>query len=230
MTPAPTLHIHQLRFRWPGQTQDCLQIDQLQLSAGERLLVRGDSGCGKSTLLSLAAGVLLSPAGQISLLGQDWRSLSDGRREQWRADHVGYLFQQFNLLTYLSPIDNVLLPCRLSALRAQRCQGQAAGQAQDLLQALGIGPQLWHRPCAQLSVGQQQRVAAARALIGQPELVIADEPTSALDERRRDEFMELLLRQCERVGSALLFVTHDRRLSTHFEQVLDLPSPAELSA
>jgi putative ABC transport system ATP-binding protein len=230
MKPVPTLHIQQLRFRWPGQVRDCLQIDQLHLSAGGRLLVRGDSGCGKSTLLSLAAGVMLTPAGQISLLGQDWRSLSAGQREQWRADHVGYLFQQFNLLTYLSPIDNVLLPCRLSTLRSQRCQGQAAEQARDLLQALGIGASLWHRPSAQLSVGQQQRVAAARALIGQPELVIADEPTSALDERRRDEFMQLLLRQCERVGSALLFVTHDRRLSTHFDQVLDLPGPVEQEA
>lgn len=230
MNSAPTLQIRDLRFRWPGQTRDCLEIDALQLSAGERLLIRGDSGCGKSTLLSLAAGVLLAPTGQICLLGQDWREHGASRREQWRADHVGYLFQQFNLLPYLSPIDNVMLPCRLSSLRALRCQGPVVEQAQQLLRALGMGPELWHRPCAELSVGQQQRVAAARALIGQPELVIADEPTSALDERRRDEFMHLLLRQCELAGSALLLVTHDRRLSVHFEQVLDLPTPLEYSA
>ncbi len=228
MNPPLALQIRELRFRWPGQSSDCLRIDRLQLAAGERLLVHGDSGCGKSTLLSLAAGVLLANKGQVRLLGQDWRDLRASRREQWRADHVGYLFQQFNLLPYLSPIDNVVLPCRLSTLRAQRCQGRGTEQAGQLLEALGIDSQLWHRPCAQLSVGQQQRVAAARALIGQPELVIADEPTSALDERRRDEFMQLLLQQCERSGSALLFVTHDHRLRSHFDQVLDLPAAMEL--
>jgi putative ABC transport system ATP-binding protein len=230
MTAEPVLLLRGVRFRWPSQEEDCLRVEHLALSAGERLLISGDSGCGKSTLLSLAAGVLMAQAGHIRLMGKDWRSLSASRREQTRADHVGYLFQQFNLLPYLSPIDNVLLPCRLSALRAQRCQGQGLEQARQLLQALGIDSALWHQPSGQLSVGQQQRVAAARALIGQPELVIADEPTSALDERRRDEFMELLLNQCERSGSALLFVSHDRRLSVHFERVLDLPSPSEQGA
>ena len=230
MESTGVVQISGLRHRWPGQARDLLEIDSLELAAGQRLLVQGDSGSGKSTLLSLAAGVLLPTEGQISLLGQSWGDLPSGRREQWRADHVGYLFQQFNLLPYLSPIDNVMLPCRLSSLRALRCQGPVVEQAQQLLRALGMGPELWHRPCAELSVGQQQRVAAARALIGQPELVIADEPTSALDERRRDEFMHLLLRQCELAGSALLLVTHDRRLSVHFEQVLDLPTPLEYGA
>lgn len=225
-----TLQMQSLGFRWPGQRSDCLRIERLQLAAGARLLVRGDSGCGKSTLLSLAAGVLLADSGQVSLLGQDWRALPASRRERWRADHVGYLFQQFNLLPYLNPIDNVVLPCRLSAVRAQRCQGPAADQARHLLQALGIDAPLWRRPCAQLSIGQQQRVAAARALIGQPELVIADEPTSALDERRRDEFMHLLLQHCQQAGSALLFVTHDDRLRVHFDEVLDLPTAAEPGA
>jgi len=230
MTPAPALQIRDLRFRWPGQTHDCLHIEALTLHAGQGLLVRGDSGCGKSTLLSLAAGVLLASSGQISMLGQDWRALGASRREQRRADHVGYLFQQFNLLPYLSLIDNVTLPCRLSALRSRRCGGQVRQQAEQLLEALGLGPDLWRRPAAQLSVGQQQRVAAARALVGQPELVIADEPTSALDERRRDEFMQLLLHQCERAGSALLFVTHDHRLSGHFDQVLEMPRRSESGA
>lgn len=227
MKPALALEIRDLRFRWPGQTRDCLHVEALTLQAGQGLLVRGDSGCGKSTLLSLAAGVLPAGSGQVSVLGQDWHKLGASRREKWRADHVGYLFQQFNLLPYLSPIDNVTLPCRLSALRSQRCGGQVQRHAELLLEALGLGPELWRRPAAQLSVGQQQRVAAARALIGQPELVIADEPTSALDERRRDAFMQLLLQQCERAGSALLFVTHDHRLSVHFDQVLELPGHVE---
>jgi len=229
MSAALTLHISQLRFRWPGQGHDVLELTNMALPAGDRLLVRGDSGCGKSTLLSLAAGVQLPSAGEVSLLGQAWQALSARQREQRRADHVGYVFQQFNLLPYLSVLDNVMLPCRLSARRAQR-SGHPKQAAQHLLAALDLAPRLWSRPASQLSVGQQQRVAAARALIGQPELVIADEPTSALDERRRDAFMQLLIEQCQQAGSALLFVTHDERLQAYFEHTLHMPGVAENQA
>lgn len=224
--PASVLQISGLRQRWPGQAHDLLQIDSLHLRAGQHLLVQGDSGSGKSTLLSLAAGVLLASEGQVSLLGQSWRDLSAAQREQWRADHVGYLFQQLNLLPYLSVLDNVLLPCRFSQRRAERCKSPQE-QARELLSALDLAPKLWPMQAARLSVGQQQRVAAARALIGQPELVIADEPTSALDERRRDGFMQLLLEQCERSGCALLFVTHDSRLASYFEHAVHLPERGE---
>ncbi len=226
-TPSDALTLHGLRMHWPGATQDLLDIPALAVQRGERVLLRGDSGCGKSTLLALAAGVLMPQAGQVQLLGVDWRSLSAGQRDRRRADHIGYIFQQFNLLPYLSALDNVLLPCRFSALRARRC-GPQAGAMQDtarrLLAALQLEPALWLRRAGELSVGQQQRVAAARALIGQPELVIADEPTSALDETRRDTFMALLLQVCAEAGSALLFVSHDPRLATHFSRVLDLPT------
>ena len=116
----------------------------------------------------------------------------------FRADHVGYIFQQFNLLPYLSVLDNVLLPCRFSATasRARAAAGGRAHAAQGCSREVGLDETLWKRPAAQLSVGQQQRVAAARALIGQPEIVIADEPTSALDAPLRDAFMDLLLREC----------------------------------
>lgn len=225
MEPNGVVQISGLRHRWPGQTRDLLEIDSLELAAGQRLLVQGDSGSGKSTLLSLAAGVLLPTEGQVSLLGQSWGDLPSGRREQWRADHVGYLFQQLNLLPYLSVLDNVLLPCRFSRRRAERC-GEPQEQARELLRALDLAPSLWPQQAARLSVGQQQRVAAARALIGQPELVIADEPTSALDERRRDGFMQLLLEQCERSGCALLFVTHDSRLASYFPRTVHLRESA----
>lgn len=230
MTPAPApkaiLEMVQLRFRYRGATQDVLALPQLTLGPAQRLLVRGDSGCGKSTLLSLAAGVLLPGSGQVRLLGQDWHALRAGARDARRVDHVGYIFQQFNLLPYLSVIDNVLLPCRFSArrtARARRGHGSERSAAQHLLSALELEDDLWPHSAGELSVGQQQRVAAARALLGAPELVIADEPTSALDQGRRDAFMRLLIGQCEQEGCALMFVSHDAGLARHFDQVLDLP-------
>lgn len=218
------LALEGLRWRWPGAPTDTLRIDTLHLQAGERLMLRGDSGCGKSTLLSLAAGVLPAPSGQVRLLGRDWAAMRPAQRDAWRADHVGYLFQQFNLLPYLDVLGNVLLPCRFSRERARRCGAASPREeAQRLLEALELPAALWGRPAATLSVGQQQRVAAARALIGRPALIIADEPTSALDERRRDGFMALLGRECAAAGSALLFVSHDPRLAAHFGRVIELP-------
>lgn len=226
---GPVLAVQGLRHRWPGADQDLIDLPALRLAAGERLLLRGDSGSGKTTLLSLAAGVLPAAPGCVKLLGQDWADLSAGARDRRRADHIGYIFQRLNLLPYLSVIDNVLLPCRFSARRAARCgPGREAprAEAEALLRRLDLEPALWARPAARLSVGQQQRVAAARALIGRPELVIADEPTSALDERRRDLFMDLLIGVCEAAQAALLFVSHDPRLAPHFPRVLDLQAAA----
>jgi putative ABC transport system ATP-binding protein len=193
------------------------------LQAGEHVLLQGESGCGKSTLLALAAGVRVAGPGQALLLGQDWHALPSVRRDRRRADHIGCIFQQFNLLPYLSVLDNVLLPCHFSTLRAQRAGASAAQRqtrAQALLDALQLAPALWTRSAAQLSVGQQQRVAAARAFLGAPELVLADEPTSALDEARRDQFMALLLAVCREAGSALLLVSHDSRLAVHCHRTL----------
>ncbi|WP_284618425.1 ABC transporter ATP-binding protein [Aquabacterium humicola] len=221
MSTAPALQVRGLRYRWPGADADLLQIDELTVAAGERLFLRGPSGSGKSTLLSLLAGVLLADAGELALLGRDWRTLSSAGRDAWRADHLGYIFQQFNLLAYLSVLDNVRLPCRFSKPRAARTP---AGDAERLLERIGLARALWHRPAGALSVGQQQRVAAARALIGAPAVVIADEPTSALDEDLRDNFMALLREACADAGSALVFVSHDARLAAHFDRQLDLPA------
>lgn len=217
------LEVQDLRFRWP-RGEVCLDVPAFALASGEAVFLHGPSGSGKSTLLSVLAGVVAPPVGEVRLLGRAWDGFSSAGRDQYRADHVGYIFQQFNLLPYLSVLRNVLLPCRLSARRARRAAG-AGGETEvaiQLLESLGIGKDLWQRPAAQLSVGQQQRVAAARALIGQPELVVADEPTSALDAERRDAFMHLLLAACGRAGSTLLFVSHDERLATHFQRVVAL--------
>ena len=218
------LRIDQLRYAWPGAAQDCVVLDKLHLAAGRTLFVQGPSGCGKSTLLALMAGVLPARQGSVALLGQDWAALPAGQRDARRADHVGVIFQQFNLLPYLSVLHNVLLPCRFSALRARRCAGGPMAAARGLLQGVGLTPELWARRADALSVGQQQRVAAARALIGGPELVIADEPTSALDAALRDEFMHVLLQACAAAGSALVFVSHDARLAVHFDEQLALPA------
>ena len=167
--------------------------------AGESVFLHGPSGCGKSTLLSLMAGVLRADSGpRAAARATTGRSCRARRATASRVDHVGYIFQQFNLLPYLSVIDNVLLPCRFSAARwRRRAHGKAArARPRAPARRMGLGAELWQRQAMQLSVGQQQRVAAARALIGQPELVIADEPTSALDEDRREAFLDVLLPAC----------------------------------
>lgn len=212
--------IRDLRFRWPRADRDTVAIDALDIAAGESVFLHGPSGCGKSTLLGLLAGVLLPGAGTVAVQGQDWAALPAARRDAARADHVGYIFQQFNLLGYLSVLDNVRLPCRFSKARAARTP---AGAAEALLERVALPREAWPRPASALSVGQQQRVAAARALIGGPELVIADEPTSALDADLRDGFMDLLLGETRARGATLVFVSHDERLAARFDRRLSLP-------
>ena len=217
------LQLRDVRFAWPG-ADDCLSVDTLALPAGRTVFLHGPSGCGKSTLLGLMAGVLQPQQGTVALLGQDWAALPAGRRDARRADHVGVIFQQFNLLPYLGVLDNVLLPTRFSAVRAGRCEGSPVQAARKLLQRMGLPEALWPRRADALSVGQQQRVAAARALLGAPALVIADEPTSALDAALRDGFMDLLLGACQSAGSTLIFVSHDERLARRFDERLSLPA------
>ena len=226
------LQIRDLRFAWPGAPGDVLAMPALNLVAGQSYFLHGPSGCGKSTLLGLMAGVLMPRQGRVELLGQDWSKLPPAQRDRRRAEHVGVIFQQFNLLPYLSCLDNVLLPCELSAARAARCAPVALDEARRLLQRMELPQALWQRRADALSIGQQQRVAAARALIGRPGLVIADEPTSALDEPLRDTFMALLMGECRQGGSTLVFVSHDERLASHFDERLSLqalqalPEPA----
>ncbi len=222
---SAVLRAEALRFAWPGAAAPCIDIEHLEIEAGEAVFLHGPSGCGKSTLLSLLAGVLVANAGRVTLLGQDWAALSGAARDRQRVAHVGYIFQQFNLLPYLSVLDNVLLPCRFSARRREQAarEGGARAQAAQLLEAMGLPQTLWKRQAMQLSVGQQQRVAAARALIGHPEVVIADEPTSALDEDRREAFLDVLVEACRANRSALVFVSHDQRIAARFGRHLLLP-------
>lgn len=218
------IEIDALGFAWPGQAE-LLDIPHFRLEAGERLFLKGPSGSGKTTLLGLLGGVQVAQRGRVSLLGHDLGRLSAGARDRLRVEHSGYIFQQFNLLPFLAVRDNVELPCRFSARRAARAtarHGSVAAAASELLERLGLGRALHGRRADQLSIGQQQRVAAARALIGQPELVIADEPTSALDADNRAAFLDLLFAECRAAGASLLFVSHDRSLAPLFDRALDL--------
>lgn len=212
---APLLSLENLLFRWPGQDQPCLDIPRFQVAADEQVFIHGESGSGKSTLLNLIAAVLVPQRGRIEAMGQELSGLSAAARDRFRVDHIGLVFQQFNLIPYLSVLDNVLLPCRFSKRRRARA-GDARQAAATLLKHLDLSEDLWRRPATQLSVGQQQRVAAARALIGRPEIVIADEPTSALDAARQAAFLDLLRRECAAAHAALLFVSHDQRLAAGF--------------
>ena len=217
------LLIKDLRFSWAA-SRPLLDIEHLSLNAGERLFLRGPSGSGKSTLLGLIGGVLRPQHGSIKILSSPLEALSGAARDRFRADHIGFIFQQFNLLPYLDALDNVLLPLRFSARRRSRVKAQGAQRhACGLLSRLELDPAaLRGRPAAELSVGQQQRVAAARALIGGPELIVADEPTSALDSDTRASFLALLFEECQRAGSSLLFVSHDRSLEARFDRAIDL--------
>ncbi|GAA4033200.1 ABC transporter ATP-binding protein [Actimicrobium antarcticum] len=174
----------------------------------------------------MLGGVLAPQQGTIRLLDTDLTALSASARDRFRVDHIGFIFQQFNLIPYLSVVENTLLPCWFSTRR--RARATAAGltvreEASRLLRQLGLGPELRDRAVTSLSVGQQQRVAAARALIGRPEMIIADEPTSSLDAARQKDFLDLLFHECDAAQATLLFVSHDHRLATHFTREVALP-------
>ena len=218
----PAVVLRDVRFAYrPGV--DVLRVDRLDVRRGERIFVFGPSGSGKTTLLGLLAGVLRASSGSVHVLGRDLARLGGAERDAFRAEHVGYVFQMFNLIPYLSVRENVTLPARLSAGRRARLGGRSPDAAAEHLAVELEIAELLDERVTSLSVGQQQRVAAARALLGAPELVIADEPTSALDADRRERFLELLFQVCAEAGSTLIFVSHDRGLEPMFDRAVSLP-------
>ena len=222
---TPVIEIADMRFAWKQKAQPVLDIASLQINRGERVFLRGPSGSGKSTLLNLLAGVTTPQSGVLKVLGQDMKTLGSAKRDHFRAHHIGFIFQMFNLIPYLSVVENVTLPCRFSDKRRHKVLAQAdslEGEAIRLLDHLDMAQHdVLHTPVSELSVGQQQRVAAARALIGSPELVIADEPTSSLDADRRSAFIELLFRECDSADATLIFVSHDNSLQAPFERTIE---------
>ncbi|MEP4051560.1 MAG: ABC transporter ATP-binding protein [Litorimonas sp.] len=224
MSTDTVLEIRDVKFGY-DRFEDLIQIETLSIARGESVFLRGPSGSGKSTLLGLIGGVLHPRAGNISICGINLTTLSPGRRDKMRADHLGIIFQQLNLLPYLNITQNVTLPCRFSSKRTNRAKsetGSVADTAKNLIKNLGLDETFAERKVGNLSIGQQQRVAVARALIGGPDLIIADEPTSALDSDNRDRFIELLDTQRKRFDCSLLFVSHDLSLAKHFDRSIDL--------
>lgn len=218
---APAVALSDVRFAYKAG-RDVLAIERLTIARGETVFLHGPSGSGKTTLLGLLAGVLQANRGQVQVLGEDFTRMSSGARDAFRARHLGYVFQMFNLIPYLSVKENILLPIRLDAGRRARLGTQSFDAAvREVAGELDIAPYL-DTPIGELSVGQQQRVAAARALIGHPEVVIADEPTSALDTDRREQFLQLLFRSCEKAQATLVFVSHDHTLMPLFSRIVEL--------
>ena len=216
------IDLNDVRFRWHPQGPLVLNIKKLKVNAGERVLIQGQSGSGKSTLLSMLGGIALAESGLVKVNGVNLAQLNCTERDTFRADHIGIIFQLFNLIPYLSPIENTILPCRFSQIRnavAKNKSDSVVGEARRLLLQLQLQDEFTiNSPAFELSIGQQQRVAAARSLIGAPELIIADEPTSALDYDVRKTFMKLLFKEVADAGATLIFVSHDPNLASQFDR------------
>jgi putative ABC transport system ATP-binding protein len=214
--------INDLTFKWEGQKNNLLEIADFSIKKGERFFLKGVSGSGKSSLLGLLAGINEPQQGQIEVLGKATNKMKPALRDEFRANHIGYIFQQFNLVPYLSVIENVTLPCFFSDRRKANISSagkQLTDEAKRLLAEVGLtGKEILNKPVSELSVGQQQRVAACRALIGSPELLIADEPTSSLDENAQKAFIDLLSEECKQNEITLLFVSHDTRFTHLFDR------------
>ena len=213
-------------FRWNENDPLLLHIPEFRVRCGERIFIKGPSGSGKTTFLNLLGGVSIPDNGTISIMDTNMSALGSAGRDAFRAEHIGFIFQMFNLIPYLSLIENVTLPCRFSATRRQRVLSQAKTleeEAKRILSALELDvTTIESQPVSQLSIGQQQRVAAARAIIGSPELVIADEPTSSLDADVRSSFLDLLFREVRDAGLTLIFVSHDSSLESIFDRTVSL--------
>ena len=213
------LSLKDVRFAWPGRASFALDVPDFTVAKAERVLLLGESGSGKSTLLSLICGTMVPDHGRVEIAGTDLTTLSSSKRDTFRADQIGVIFQQFNLLPFGTVADNILLPLHFSAARKKRA-GNAQDTAKTLCKSLGLPDDALHARAATLSVGQQQRVAVARALIGTPPLIVADEPTSALDANSQNAFLDLMFEQVASNGTSLLMVSHDPRLGDRFDRVI----------
>ena len=221
------IELNEVRFRWHRAAPLVLEIPKFKVEAGERIFLEGPSGCGKTTLLNVLGGVVVPEIGSVKVTGTEFTQLNSAKRDAFRADHIGIIFQMFNLIPYLSPIENITLPCQFSRRRhtaaKKRNLGSVEEEARRLLTKMQLTEDaIMNFSSFELSTGQQQRVAAARALIGSPALIIADEPTSALDHDVRQTFIKLLFEEITGTGTTLLFVSHAPDLAEQFDRRIKL--------
>ena len=198
-----------------GDAVPVLDIDSFTMAAGEQCALEGQSGSGKSTLLHVISGIMRPDAGRVIIDGVDLTRLDEARRDRVRADKLGLVFQQFNLLPGFTALENVLVAMSFGSGRADRWR------ATDLLAAVGLADRLNHKP-AELSIGQQQRVAVARALANRPRVILADEPTASIDPAHQDQVIDLLKDTCTEHGVSLLVVTHAPEVAGRFPRRLRL--------
>ena len=213
--------IESLRFQWSKNSNFKIFVPKLEVGRGKKVLFLGESGSGKTTLLSLICGFLEPLSGSISINDKIISDLTSTNKDAYRSDNIGIIFQQFNLLPYANVIDNIILPLYFSKQRSKKVENKI-NVAMSLCNQLRLPESILNQKASNLSVGQQQRVAVARALIGSPSIIVADEPTSSLDTEAQELFLDLMFDQISKNSSTLLMVSHDKSLTNYFDQVIDI--------
>ncbi len=214
---GPMIQLAELQFGY-REGDFALRVPKLEVRQRERVALIGPSGCGKTTLLHLIAGIAVPESGRVRTNGVDVTALDDDARRDFRIRSIGLVFQEFELLEYLSVLDNILLPYRINP--SLRLETPVRERAESLARRVGIGDKL-ARMATRLSHGEKQRVAVCRALIAEPELILADEPTGNLDPENKNRVLDILINYAEEHAATLLMVTHDRDLLGRFERVID---------
>ena len=215
------IKIESLRFQWSKNNNFKIFVPKLEVGRGKKVLFLGESGSGKTTLLSLICGFLEPLSGSISINDKIISDLTSTNKDAYRSDNIGIIFQQFNLLPYANVIDNIILPLYFSKQRSKKVENKI-NAAMDLCDQLRLPESILNQKASNLSVGQQQRVAVARALIGSPSIIVADEPTSSLDTEAQELFLDLMFDQISKNSSTLLMVSHDKSLTNYFDRVIDI--------
>lgn len=213
--------IESLRFQWSKNNNFKIFVPKLEVGRGKKVLFLGESGSGKTTLLSLICGFLEPLSGSISINDKIISDLTSTNKDAYRSDNIGIIFQQFNLLPYANVIDNIILPLYFSKQRSKKVENKI-NAAMNLCDQLRLPESILNQKASNLSVGQQQRVAVARALIGSPSIIVADEPTSSLDTEAQELFLDLMFDQISKNSSTLLMVSHDKSLTNYFDRVIDI--------
>ena len=198
-------------YKSGGGSLEVINIPRWSLEKGQMTAISGPSGCGKTTLLNIIAGLLVPRRGSVEVCGRRLDQMSEAARYRFRAGHLGYIFQNFNLLQGFTALENILLAMTFSNKKAD------ASLAKELLERVGLSARMNHYP-SQMSIGEQQRVAVARALANKPDLVLADEPTGSLDPRNSEEVITLLKETISERGVSLIIVSHEREVTGAFEK------------